>query len=236
MNIIDVLILLFILLGGVIGFERGFFKQTVSTVGTILIFILAFYLKNPIASFLSMYLPFFSFGGIFKGVSAINIILYQLISFVIVLTILSVLLNILIKISKIVEKILKLTIILGIPSKILGFIVGLIESYVIVFVLLFFMSQPAFNIGFINESKITPKILQSTPVLSNISKEMVDTVNDLYSLGDKYASADDSNQFNKDAIDIMLEHKIISVDYVEKLIEKNKISIVGIDSVLNKYR
>ena len=102
--------------------------------------------------------------------------------------------------------------------------------------MLFFASQPAFNFQPLNESKITPKILESTPILSNIAGEMVNTVNDLYSLGDKYVSETDSNAFNKEAIDIMLKHKIITVNYVEKLIDKNKINIVGIDSVLNKYR
>lgn len=236
MNIIDILIILLIILGGVIGWEKGFFKQTVSTVGIIIVFILAFYLKNPLAEFISLLFPFFDFGGVFKGITAINIILYQLVSFIIILAVLSVVLNVIIKVTGIVEKILKFTIILGIPSKILGFIVGLIEAYVIIFVVLFFASQPAFNFEPLNESKITPKILESTPVLSNIAGEMVNTVNDLYSLGDKYVSESDSNNFNKEAIDIMLKHKIITVNYVEKLIDKNKINIVGIDSVLNKYR
>ncbi|MCI8567928.1 MAG: CvpA family protein [Bacilli bacterium] len=236
MNIIDIIIILMIILGGLIGWKKGFFKQTVSTIGTIIVFILAFYLKNPLAEFISLLLPFFDFGGIFKGITALNIILYQLISFVIILTILTVILNVIIKVTGIVEKILKFTIILGIPSKILGFFVGLIEAYVIIFIVLFFASQPAFNFQPLNESKITPKILESTPILSNIAGEMVNTVNDLYSLGDKYVSETDSNAFNKEAIDIMLKHKIITVNYVEKLIDKNKINIVGIDSVLNKYR
>lgn len=236
MNIIDIVIILMIILGGLIGWKKGFFKQTVSTIGTIIVFILAFYLKNPLAEFISLLLPFFDFGGVFKGITVLNIILYQLISFIIILAILTVVLNVLIKVTGIVEKILKFTIILGIPSKILGFIVGLIESYVIIFVVLFFITQPAFNFKMLNESKITPKILESTPVLSNIAGQMVNTVNDLYSLGDKYNSEADSNQFNKEALDIMLKHKIITVDYIEKLIDKNKINIIGIDSVLNKYR
>lgn len=236
MNVIDVVIILMILLGGVIGAKKGFFKQTVSTVGTILVFILAFYLKNPLADFLSLNLPFFEFGGVFKGVTAINIIFYQIISFIVILFILYAVLEVMVSISGLLEKILKFTIILGIPSKILGFIVGLVEAYVIIFVVLFFISQPALNIKIVNESKMTPKILESTPGLSNVAGDMVQTVNDLYSLKDKYEKASDSNSFNKEAIDVMLKHNIISTSYVEKLIEKGKINIVGIDSILNKYR
>ena len=60
MNIVDVVIVLLILLCGVVGFKRGVFKQLVSTVGFVLVFILAFYLKNPVAEFLSLNLPFFT--------------------------------------------------------------------------------------------------------------------------------------------------------------------------------
>lgn len=235
-NIVDVVILLMFLLMGLVGFKKGVIKQGVTTIGTILIFVLAFYLKNPIAEFLSLHLPFLSFGGLFKGVTALNIIMYQLISFIIVMAVLQIALNVLIKVSGIIEKVLKFTIILGIPSKILGLILGLVEGYIIIFIVLFFLKQPAFNLTIFHDSELTPKILNSTPVLSNLAGGMVDTVNDLYSLGEKYKDAKDSNQFNKEAIDTMLEHKIVSVDYIEKLIDKGKIDIIGIDSILNKYR
>ena len=108
-NIVDVIIILIIMLWGVIGLKRGVVKQSVMTLGTILIFVLAFYLKNPLADFLSLNLPFFNFGGIFKGVTSLNIILYQLIAFIIVVSILQIGLNILTRVSGIIEKILKYT-------------------------------------------------------------------------------------------------------------------------------
>ena len=48
MNIIDVVIILFILLIGIIGWHNGFIKTIVSAVGIILVFSLSFILKNPI--------------------------------------------------------------------------------------------------------------------------------------------------------------------------------------------
>ena len=66
-------------------------------------------------------LPFFNFGGIFKGVTVLNILIYELIAFFVVLAVLFVLLRIFTFFSFMIEKILDLTIILGIPSKILGF-------------------------------------------------------------------------------------------------------------------
>ena len=197
MNIVDALIILIILASGVAGFKRGVLKQTVSTVGFIIVVVLAFYLKNPIAEFLSLHFPFFKFSGSFANVTSLNIILYQIISFILVVLLLEVVLGILIRITGIIEKILKYTIILGIPSKILGFVVGIVEGFIITFLLLFFFRQPQFKLDIFEGSKLT---------------------------------------INLKSIDVMLEHKIITPDYVKKLVDNGKIKIDGIDAVINKYR
>lgn len=237
MNIVDAIIVLLILACGVAGFKRGVLKQTVSTVGFIIVVILAFYLKNPIAEFLSLHLPFFSFGGNLANTASLNIILYQLISFILVILVLETVLGILIRITGIIEKILKFTVILGIPSKILGFVVGVVEGFIITFILLFFLRQPGFNLKIFDGSKLTNPILNSTPVLSQVAGDFVDTFNDLYELGnDYYEQKLDANTLNLKSIDVMLEHKIITYNYVIKLVDAKKIKITGIDNVINKYR
>lgn len=237
MNIVDAIIILLILACGVAGFKRGVLKQTVSTVGFIIVVILAFYLKNPIAEFLSLHLPFFSFGGNLANTASLNIILYQLISFILVILVLETVLGILIRITGIIEKILKFTIILGIPSKILGFVVGVVEGFIITFILLFFLRQPGFNLKIFDGSKLTNPILNSTPVLSQVAGDFVDTFNDLYELGnDYYEQKLDANTLDLKSIDVMLEHKIITPNYVIKLVDAKKIKITGIDNVINKYR
>ncbi len=237
MNIVDAIIVLLILACGVAGFKRGVLKQTVSTVGFIIVVILAFYLKNPIAEFLSLHLPFFSFGGNLANTASLNIILYQLISFVLVILVLETVLGILIRITGVIEKILKFTVILGIPSKILGFVVGVVEGFIITFILLFFLRQPGFNLKIFDGSKLTNPILNSTPVLSQVAGGFVDTFNDLYELGnDYYEQKLDANTLDLKSIDVMLEHKIITYNYVIKLVDAKKIKITGIDNVINKYR
>ncbi len=237
MSIVDALIILMILAFGAKGFKNGVLKQLVTTVGFVIVVVLAFYLKNPIAEFLSLHLPFFTFGGTFANVASINIILYQLISFILVIIVLEAILNILIRFTGVIEKILKFTIILGIPSKILGFIVGIIEGFIVTFLILFFLKQPGFNLKIFDDSKLTNPILNSTPILSQVAGNFVNTFNDLYELGnDYYEQKMDENTLNLKSIDIMLEHKIITSDYVIKLMDANKIKITGIDSVLNKYR
>lgn len=237
MSIVDAIIILLVLACGVAGFKRGVFKQLVTTVGFVLVVVIAFYLKNPVAEFLSLHLPFFTFGGSFANVTSLNIILYQLISFILVVIVLEAILSILIKITGIIEKILKFTIIFGIPSKILGFVVGVVEGFIVVFLLLFFLKQPGFNLKIFDDSKLTDSILKSTPILSQVAGGFVDTFNDLSELGnDYYEQKMDDNTLNLKSIDVMLEHKIITPDYVMKLVDNKKIDVVGIDSVINKYR
>ena len=177
MNVIDIATVFIILAFGIIGAQRGFFKQIVTTVGFLIVVILSFYLKNPLAEFLSLNLPFLGFSA-----SSFNIMFYQAVAFLIVVAILLAVLNVLIRITNGFEKILKFTSILVLPSKLLGFIAGIVEGFVIMFVALFFLQQPSLKIDVVNESKLSDKILSSTPVLSNVSSNMVNTINDIYEL------------------------------------------------------
>lgn len=229
MNVIDIAVIFIVLAFGIMGAQRGVFKQLVTTVGFIIVVVLAYYLKNPLAELLSLNLPFFDFKA-----SSFNIMFYQALAFIIVVAILLAILNILISVTGVIEKILKFTIILGIPSKILGFIAGLLEGFVVVFVLLFFLNQPSLKIDVVNESKLSDRILSSTPILSNISGGMVNTINDIYELTSDSVKLSE-NELDLKSIDLMLKHKIVSKEYVEKLINAKKIKITGIENVLNKY-
>lgn len=235
MNIVDVIIILTILCGAVVGFKRGVLKELVMTVGFLLVFVVSFYLKNPIADFLSTYLPFFNFAGAIKGITVLNIILYQVLAFLIIFSIIMVIFRVILTITGIIEKILKFTIILGIPSKLLGAVVGAVEGFIIAFIIVFVLNQPMLDIGIMKGSKYKDKVLD-TPVLTNIVSSVGDTVNDVYKLLENKEYESDPDGFNRRAIAIMLEHKMINVKYIEKMIDNGKIIVPGIDSVLNEYR
>lgn len=232
MNTIDLIILIFIFFYGMLGYKRGVFKQTIIFIGTILVFIISYKFKNIIGDFLVLNLPFFDFKNFLNGASALNIILYQAIGFILVSIILTIVFKIVVAITGIFEKILRFTIILGIPSKILGLIVGLIEGYVIAYIILFIVSQPFFNFNFMNESKYASTILNKSPILSKITKDGVDTIEEIYKLTD----ITDSNTLNLEIIDITLDKEVTDVKVIDKLIEKKKLNITNIDSVLDKYR
>ena len=131
MSIIDVLVILLITMCGVIGMKKGFVRTLVSFVGIILVFILSYLLKGFIAEWLSLNLPFFNFAGSFRGATILNVIIYQLIAFIIVFAILMLLYSIAVKVSGLIERILKFTIILSVPTKIGGLIVGILEGIII---------------------------------------------------------------------------------------------------------
>ena len=232
MNVVDIIIIIFILLYGIIGAKRGFLKESVLCLGTILVFYLAYKFKDPVGNFFLLRFPMFDFPNLFKGVITLNILVYQLLAFVLVLALLLMIFNTILSITGLLEKLLKITIILGIPSKILGFIVGLIEGYIITFVILFFLTQPAFSFDLFMNSKYANKILTSSPILTNITQSTVDLINNIYELKDEK----DVNILNNKTLDMMLEKKVVSYDTVKELRDDKKIIFDGIDNILEKYK
>ena len=232
LGIVDAVIIVIIMSGAAYGFKNGFFKQTVFLIGTLICFILAYYLKDYLANFLSFNLPFLGVNGLVS----LNILIYQAISFFIILGLLGFLFGFILKAVNLFENILKATVILSIPSKILGLVVGLIEGYIIAFILVFLVKQPYVNLDIVHESKLADVIVNSSPGLSNIVNKSNDTAIEIYDLTFQYNETKDKDKFNRDSIDIMLNNGVITVSYMDKLIETNKININGIDDVLNKYR
>ena len=236
MNFVDSIIILIIFLGYFIGRKRGFLPQLVSVVGFFLIIVGAFLLKNPVSQFLYEKLPFFSFMGVFKGVTVLNIALYEVIAFTIVMGILYVIFRVILSVSKLFEKIFTMIPILELPSKLLGGILGIIENYVVVFMMLYILTLPFFNFSVINDSKLRITILTKTPVLSGLLDNTLEASNEIYDLKDKYSKAFDAKEFNLEALDVLLKYDITTVENVDKLIELKKIKLEDVESVLNKYR
>ena len=232
MNIFDVVILLAIALGGVVGLKRGVLKELVVVIGTILVFFLAFILKDYLAAFLCTNLPFFHFASSLGGLNSLSIIFYQLISFLIIVIILLFLLRILIRITGFVSKIVDATIILALPNKILGFIVGLIEGYIIVFLALNILAIPLNGNADFANSNLREFIMNDTPVLSDSFGGINHALDDILSL-----EGQDVDTNNLTVIDTLLKYKVVSVDFVEELVDTGKLQDVdGLDAVLDKYR
>lgn len=230
LNVIDAVILLFLLMGAVLGFKKGVIKSVVSFVGTILVVVLSFTLKNPLSVFLYTYFPFFN-----VGITVLNIFIYEAIAFVLVFAVLSTILGVVIKISGIIETLLKFTIILGIPSKILGAIFGFLEMYLFVFVILFALVQFNVQSSFISDSKLADWILGKTPVVSNVMEDTYKGVKEIVALNKNYQTSQDKEKLNQDGLEILLKYNVLSVDNANKLLEKNKLKIKDANAIVSKY-
>jgi len=235
MNVIDAVVILFLLLGAAIGFKQGVIKKTTSFLGIFIVVILAFLLKNPLSKLLYSTLPFFSFGGSFKGVELINVVIYEIISFIVVFAILMIIYRIILVATGIVEKLLKFTIVLGIPSKILGAIVGAIEAYFYIFVAFFILAQPSFNIDIVDESNSKSIILKNTPILTNLANNTLNTYYEIYDIIDNH-SGENTLETNQKMLDVLLKYHVLDPDSATSLVEQNKINIDGSIEIINKYR
>lgn len=230
-SIVNIVIALVILSFGLVGWKRGVFKQLILFLGVILVVVLAYSLKNIIGDFFLLQLPFFDFPNFLNGACVLNIILYQSLAFLIAFVILMIVYKIILAVTGILEKLLRITVILGFASKILGFIVGLIEGYIFAFVVLFFLAQPALNLDFISNSSFSNFILNKSPILSSTMNDTLDITTKIYNLHDL-----SSDEFNLQALDIILDKKVTSVEIIEQLIEDKKLIIKNVDTVLDKYR
>lgn len=222
---LDIIILIIIVFGALIGFKRGILKQGLVTIGMVLVIILSFALKNPVSSFMYKNFPFFSFNGLYENISVLNILLYEVIAFSLVFSILSTILLIAIRISKSFDKILKLTFLFALPSRLLGAILGALEYYLIVFILLFILMQPMFelqNSDLFSNSKLKDTILNKTPFVSGYIEPTINTVEEIEKLiedKDKYSD----KAFNCKVTNIMVKNKIIEKKSLDYLYSSGKI-------------
>lgn len=223
-GIIDAIIILFILLGGVIGFKEGAIKKLTSVVGLVLVAVIAFTLKNKLSVYFYENLPFFDLWGVFKGIQILNVIFYEVVAFLVIASILMLIYRILLGITGLIENVLKATVILSIPSKILGFIVGLIESYIWVYIILFILTLPVINLKDVYTSKVANYIMQETPYLSKYTSKTVQIYSDLYEIIDNKGNKS-NEEVNEEAMDLMLKYDIITPESAEKLIKSNKVNV-----------
>ena len=231
MKLYDLIIVFFLILCAVIGFKRGFFKSLITFAGFIFIIVLSYNLKNYLGDFLTLNLPFINFKQFMGGASTLNIVMYQAIAFLVILSILALVYKIIVAITGIFEKILKYTIILGIPSKLLGLVLGLLEGYVIVYLVLFFLTQPFLNLNVLENSNYASQILEKTPLISPVADASLKIINEINDL----SKTENANELDLQIADIILKEKVTSKEVMQKLINQGKIKIEGIDTILNKY-
>ena len=216
LNIFDIGIILILIMFVVVGFKKGVIKESVSLIAFIIVFVLSWLLKGVIGNFLCIYFPFFKFSGVISGLSSLNILIYQLIAFIIVFGFLLGFYSLVLKISKVFQKIVNMTL--------------------CVFICLVFLIIPLGGSNIFQDSNMINYILYKTPILSNFTVSFVNPINEIYSLSEDVSNNKISvNDANIRAISIMLKYKVVNYKTLDIIYNRNKLENVdGLDSILHK--
>lgn len=235
MNIIDIIIILLIILSAVAGFKEGVLKSLVKFIGTVLVYIIAFNLKDKVGMLLCKIFPFFELDGLVT----LNILIYQLIAFVLIASILFGVYNLIMKLTGVLQKIVDLTIILTIPSKILGAVVGLLQGYIIMFIIIIILSVPLRNAEIFQESKLVDKMINNSPILTKSIGGIAESLTDMFVITSEIENndVDKNSQTNLDIMETFLKYDVISKEDALELVDTGKLdSVTGIKEFVENYK
>lgn len=234
MVVLDIIIIILFIISFLEGWKRGLLTSLVKLVSSILIFILAFLLKGPISLIFIEHLPFISFGGIFAGITSINIILYEGLAFLLCVLVLSIVFKILLKLTGVINKLLNATIILGLPNKLGGAIINLLRYYIIAFIIIFIVSLIPKTSEYVLESNLSNAMLNKTPILSNMTKDINKSLKEIYDLAKELDKNTDQEEINVETLKILLKYDIINEETVRNLHEQDKLNIDDIETIMDK--
>lgn len=225
MNVVDIAIIIIVLLCGFWGFRKGVIRELIQLIGTLIVVFAAYYLKDYLANFLMGFMPFFQFKGIFFGISAINILVYQMVSFVVIFVLLYCILSIIINITNIGDKLLKISLVMAIPDKVLGLFVGLLDGVLFAFLLCFVSFHISPLEQYINDSYMGIVLLERTPFVGKTMTKTVLALEDITELAHSVNENTNMDSVNAQVIQNLIHYKLISKEKVDELIDKKKITL-----------
>ena len=236
-SILDIALILILFMFAVGGFRKGAIKEAVSLVGIVAVFVIAFLLKGVLGNLLCKFLPFFDFAGNLEGVTVLNILLYQLVAFIIIYSLLFSIYVIVVKISSGIQKLVNMTIVLWIPSKIIGALIAFVTGYIVIFAVLLVLLIPLKDSNLFKDSKVANYIVYDSPILSSSSESISNSINEIYDLSAELSRGKiDKNEANLQTMDILLKYKIVSPKTAKQLVALDKLDgISGLEEVIESY-
>ena len=241
MNYFDIIFGIILIVFGIKGYKRGFFRETLNFVGLIVILYISFLLMAPIGNVLLKTLPFLSLSIIGVEMESLNIFFYQVLSFILLSIILYIIWNFILTITGLLSKIIGLNKLLRLPFRLLGAVVGVISGYVILFLILLVIAIPL-NSRFTSykDSKLKDHIINNKLLFTKEVVKLNDSINEIYDL--TYVIDKDekrlkhSDIYNAKVMDIMLKNRMVEKETIDELIKRNKIHTYGeLNKILEKY-
>ncbi len=223
-TVVDIILIVLLLLGVWAGMRKGLIKSLVSLIGLIAVIVISFALKTPIANFLIDKLPFFNFVGM-EGLTALNILVYNVIAFVVVFVVLYCVLNVILAITGFIDTILKFTVIWIIPSKIGGAIIGFVETWLFLYLLCLVLSSFNLTAPYMLDSKLNDIILNHTPLVNKVGGNITGAAKEIYELVERYNDDESKTKenINQDILLLLNKYDIISIEKIEELIDTGKL-------------
>ena len=220
--VISIIVILVLVSDIIAGYKKGFLENTIKFLRVVISMLIAYLFKGSLSSYLYLNYPFFNLDGIFKGVSSVNILIYEVLAFFVLYIIVSLILKIICDILKLEERLLRLISIIGVPNKIMGAIFGGLKSLIFLYFILslFFVVSTFFEI---DTGESLGDYIVDIPILKNTFGSVLDSFDQISELALEYEHIQDKSQLNTDAIDILLKYDIISEDNLELLIESGKV-------------
>ena len=224
--LISILIIALLVFGVYEGQKKGLLKTLIGLIGLIAIVIISYSLRIPLANFLIDKMPFFNFGGPLAGLTTLNILLYNLIAFIVIFVVLYCVLNIIISLTNFIDTLLKFTVIWVIPSKIGGALLGFIETWIFVFLALFILVQFNTTSEIITNSKVANIVLDNTPLIGSYLGGAKDASVSIYSMIKKHTSGEyDVKELNRDILSIEIVNGLITKEKANELIDTGKLKL-----------
>ena len=145
MTIADIVLILIFIFGIYLGYQSGFVKQLNDLIILFIVSIIAGKLSDIIYGFVYQFFPFFNFAGRSEGIKSINIILWKLILYLLIIMIIISIIRKIYKDLKLEEKITNNIIEAGTISRILGAIFSLPLIFVLSFNIILVFLSPNFT-------------------------------------------------------------------------------------------
>lgn len=229
-TIVDIILLAFIVLGAWAGSRKGLIKTAVGFVGLVAIIIISYTLKSYLANFLIDVMPFFPFSGELEGLTALNILIYNVIAFVVIFVLMYCVLNIVLALTGFIDTLLKFTVIWIIPSKIGGAILGFLEAWLFAFLAVFVLGQFSFANGIISDSKISNFMLNHTPIIGTYLSGASQATKEIYDGIEEYRNDENktTTDLNLYILQVEINYGLVSKDKATELMEIGKIGIDGV--------
>ena len=225
--VMNAIIIAFLIAGLIVGFMRGFVETSVGFLEFLLVVFVAFVLKNPISVFFYTKFPFFDF-----DVQVMNILLYEVIAFIVICIILGIILIIVNKFIRIIERIFNFIIGIGIPTGVLGAIISFLEFYFVLYFFIFIVFWFSSITGRPIDDSLANKIFYNTPVLKDTAGPVLQSFIDIADIAYKN---EDKKVVDYKSLDVLLKYEVISCDNAKLLVDNNKLKINGSRELIAKY-